>query len=107
MKQMANLTEEELGSISKTLDISKDLLREMTEEELLLKFETALQKLKVEFASETEKIKLFRVERFKLRVENLKLRIANAFLRLECFVQQVRIGTELTIQDFERFLRIK
>jgi hypothetical protein len=55
MKQMANLTEEELDSISNTLDISKDSLREMPKEELLLKFETALQKLKLELAFETEK----------------------------------------------------
>ena len=104
---MANLTEEELDSISKTLDISKDLLQNMTEEELLLEFETALQKVKLESASEIEKIKLFRVERFRLRIENLKLRIENALLRLGCFVQQVRIGAELTIKDLENLLRIK
>lgn len=104
---MANLTEEELDTVSKTLDISKDLLRNMTEEELLLEFETALQKVKLEAASETEKINLFRIERSKLRIENFKLRIANALLRLGCFVQQVRIGVELTIKDFEDFLRIK
>ncbi len=97
---MANLTEEELDSISKTLDISKDLLRKMTEEELLLKVETALQKLRIESASETEKNIFF-------RVENFKLRIANAFLRLGCFIQQVLIGAKLTVKDFEDFLRIK
>lgn len=104
---MANLTEKELDSVSKILDISKDSLRNMTEEELLLEFETALQKVKLESASEIEKINLFRIERSKLRIENFKLRIANAFLRLRCFLQQVRIGAEVTIQDIEKFLRIK
>lgn len=101
---MANLIEEELNSVSEALGISKDLLRNMTEEEVLLEFETALQKVKLEFASETKKI---RAERFKLRIENIKLRIENALLRLGCFVQQVRIGAELTIQDVEKILRMK
>lgn len=104
---MANLTEEELNSVSESLGISKDSLRNMTEEDLLLEFETALQKVKLESASETEKINLFRSERFRLRIENVKLRIENVLLRLGCFVQQVRIGAELTIQDVEKFLRMK
>lgn len=97
---MANLTEEDLDNISKTLGISKELLRNMTEEELLLEFETALQKLELEVSLKREEIGFF-------RVENFKLRIANVFLRLGCFMQQVRIGVELTIKDLEDFLRIK
>ena len=104
---MANLTEEELNSVSEALGITKDLLRDMTKEELLLEFETGLQKLELEVVSKKEEISSFRVENFKLRIANFKLCIASSFLRLGCFIQQARIGAELAIQDVETFLRIK
>jgi hypothetical protein len=97
MQQMTELIEEDLENISKALDMPKERVVDMTEEEILNAFEMAIQQTELEIKFKTEKIAFF-------RSENIKLRIKNTFLRLGCVVRQIQIGFTLALKDLERFL---
>ena len=98
---MADLTEEDLENISKSLDMSKELVLNMTEEEIDIDaFQAVIQKVELEIEFKTK-------EGAFLRSKNIQLCVEGAFLRLKVILRQIQIGFTFTLKDLEKILKIK